>query len=102
MTEGVTRRFWGYWYYSIPYLSHSVLFTLQRGPIDPSRVKQAAPFLCLFLLPSMTCTKSSSDKRTVCLMSYLAFIVSPSLNVEVILKGRAEGFRQFRVESPIV
>lgn len=40
-----------YWYYSIPYLRPLCLVHTQRGPIDPSRVKHAAPFLCLFCFP---------------------------------------------------
>ena len=34
-------------------------------------------------------------------MSDLVIIVPPSLNLEMILKGRVESFRQFKVESLI-
>lgn len=52
------------------------------------------PFLPL--LPSFTCAQSSSARSTLCLGSDLVFIVTPSLNLEMV-KGRAERLRQFKI-----
>ena len=73
---------------------------LVHAPVWSSRLlegSQAAPFFPLFVLPSITYTQSSSAKRKLCLMLDLVFIVAPSRNLEMILKGRAEGLRQFKI-----
>lgn len=60
---------------------------LVHAPLWSSRLlegNQAAPFFPLFVLPSITCTQSSSAKCKLCLMLDLVFTVAPSLNLEMI------------------
>lgn len=67
----------------------SVAWRLLKGKWD-------AAFLPLFCFPIFKCILKTVLLSALCLTLDLAFIVAPSLNLEMILKARAEGLDNLR------